>query len=375
MNVVPFKRVFGLDFLRALAIFLVLLSHLTFLVFPQVENLIVTTIRIIGAIGVDLFFVLSGYLIGGILLKQLSLNKTSSKDLLLFWKRRWLRTIPNYYLVLSINVGVYFFIGKQLPDQLLLYIPFLQNFAFPNPDFFTESWSLSIEEYAYLLLPFILFLSFRWFKKINKQKLFLYVTIVVICLLVVLKGYYYLNTSIKSYHDWSSSFRKVVIYRIDSIYIGFVLVYVMQVFHSFCNEKKKHLLFFGMFIFIILHVIIFKYHLSPENSPFFYVFVYLQVVICSIAFVFPYFTTLNYSGIFFKPIQFLSIHSYAIYLVNYSIVLLLMQRTIEITEMSNIQKIGIAIAFLSITLFLSVLIYRFFELPILKYRDRRFSRN
>lgn len=370
-----FNRVFGLDFLRALAIFSVVISHLTFLVFPQEENLVITAIRILGAIGVDLFFVLSGYLIGGILLKQIQLNKTSSKDLLIFWKRRWLRTLPNYYLVLTFNVIIFIILEKQLPNHWGLYISFLQNFSYPHPDFFTEAWSLSIEEYAYLLLPLVLFLCFKLFKSVNNQKLFLHTSILVIGVLLLVKLDYYLNTIIHSYHDWSVYFRKVVIYRIDSIYIGFILVYLMNVYEFFCKKYKIHLLFLGIFSFISIHLLMFHYQLSPETHPFFYVFVYLQVAVISIALVFPYFSTLNYSGLFFKPIQFLSIHSYSIYLINYSIVLLTLQEYIVIENLSFFQKSGIAILFLGITLAFSRLIYKFYELPILKYRDRKFNRH
>jgi len=375
MPITQLNRIFGLDFLRALAIFLVVLSHVTFLVFPQEDNLVITAIRIFGAVGVDLFFVLSGYLIGGILLKQIKLNKTSSKDVLTFWKRRWLRTLPNYYLVLMLNIVIFITLGKQLPNHWGLYIPFLQNFSYPHPNFFTEAWSLSIEEYAYLLLPLLLFISFKLFKGLNKQKIFLYTTVFVIFALVLLKYQYYLNTAIHSYSDWSASFRKVVIYRIDSIYIGFLLVYLMSAYQQFCNSYKKHLLFLGLFSFMLIHLLMFRYQLSPEKNLFFYVFVYLQVVVVSMALVFPYFSTLKYTGLFFKPIQFLSVHSYAIYLVNYSIVLLSVQQLFVIEGMSFFQKTGMALLFLGITLLLSVLIYRFFELPILKYRDRKFRRN
>ena len=375
MPVTQFKRIFGLDFIRALAIFLVVLSHVTFLVFPHEDNLVITAIRIFGAIGVDLFFVLSGYLIGGILLKQIKLNKTSSKDLLTFWKRRWLRTLPNYYLVFMLNLLIFITLEKQLPNQWGLYLPFLQNFSSPHPNFFTEAWSLSIEEYAYLLLPLLIFVSFKLFKGLNKQKIFFYSTVFVIFALALLKYQYYLNIAIHSYSDWSASFRKVVIYRIDSIYIGFLLVYLINAYQQFCNSYKKHLLFLGLFSFMLIHLLMFGYQLSPEKNPLFYVFVYLQVVVVSMALVFPYFSTLKYTGLFFKPIQFLSVHSYAIYLVNYSIVLLSMQQLFVIEGMSFFQKTGMALLFLGITLLLSVLVYRFYEWPILKYRDRKFRRN
>jgi len=365
------NRVFGLDLIRSIAIGLVVMSHATLLTFPTSKNPVFTGIRILGAIGVDLFFVLSGFLIGGILLRQIELQKTSVKNLLIFWKRRWFRTLPNYFLVLFLNVLIFLFLGNNLPKSIMLYIPFLQNFSSPHPDFFTEAWSLSIEEYAYLLLPFLLFFSFKFFKNSNKEKLFLWVTLLSIFGLTLLKVRYYFSAEINSYHDWSLSFRKVVLYRIDSIYIGFLAVYLVRKYSEIMKKIKFHLLIAGIFIFI--HVLMLIYNLVPETNLGFYVFVYLQTIILSLALLFPYFSALNYSGIFLKPIKFISVNSYSIYLVNYSIVLLGMQEIFEISTKSIFQKIGLIFMFLMVTIIFSNIIYRYFELPILKFRDRKYK--
>ena len=79
-------KIFGLDVLRAIAILLVVVSHTTYLLFPNTEHVILTLIRAMGAVGVDLFFVLSGFLIGGILLKMIKKNQTKFSDFALFWK-------------------------------------------------------------------------------------------------------------------------------------------------------------------------------------------------------------------------------------------------------------------------------------------------
>lgn len=367
------NRVFGLDLIRSIAIGLVVMSHATFLTFPTSKNPIFTGIRILGAIGVDLFFVLSGFLIGGILLRQIELQKTSLKDLLNFWKRRWFRTLPNYFLVLFLNVLFFLFLGNNLPKSIMLYIPFLQNFSLPHPDFFTEAWSLSIEEYAYLLLPFMLFFSFKFFKNSNKEKLFLWVTLFSIFGLTILKVRYYFSAEINSYHDWSLSFRKVVLYRIDSIYIGFLAVYLVRKYSEIIKKIKFHLLIAGILIFVLIHVLMLIYNLVPETNLGFYVFVYLQTVILSLALLFPYFSALNYSGIFLKPIKFISVNSYSIYLVNYSIVLLGMQEIFDVSTKSIFQKIGLIFMFLMVTIIFSNIIYRYFELPILKFRDRKYK--
>ena len=95
----PTTRNFGLDLFRAFAILLVVLSHGKFLLnrtvlenFPYVKMLD----------GVDLFFVLSGFLIGGILLKSSS-EGLNWPGVAHFWKRRLLRTLPNYYLILLLD--------------------------------------------------------------------------------------------------------------------------------------------------------------------------------------------------------------------------------------------------------------------------------
>lgn len=373
MNATQGNRVFGLDFLRSVAIGLVVMSHAALLAFPNSNNLIFTIIKILGAIGVDLFFVLSGFLIGGILLRQIKLHKTSKNDLLRFWKRRWFRTLPNYFFVLFLNILIFLFLGKDLPKAIVLYIPFLQNFSTPHPDFFTEAWSLSIEEYAYLFLPFLLFLSFKLFKNSNKEKLFLWVTLLSIVGLTFLKVIYYLSAEINSLSDWSASFRKVIIYRIDAIYIGFLVVFVTQKFPEIMKKYKLYIMVAGIFIFMMLHLFIYGLNLLPETNLGFYVFVYLQTVILSLAFLFPYFSQLNYSGLFSKPVKFISVNSYSIYLVNYSIVSLGMQEIFDIATKSILQKMGIILLFLGMTVLFSNLIYQYFELPILKYRDRKYK--
>ena len=88
-------RVFGLDLMRALAIIFVVMSHGSML---EKANTDFPWIRLVN--GVELFFVLSGFLIGGILIKNF--QKTNSfgiKEIYNFWIRRWFRTLPNYYLV------------------------------------------------------------------------------------------------------------------------------------------------------------------------------------------------------------------------------------------------------------------------------------
>jgi peptidoglycan/LPS O-acetylase OafA/YrhL len=296
------------------------------------------------------------------------------KDLIFFWKRRWFRTLPNYFLVLGFNVLVFVILGKSLPDNTWLYVPFLQNFLNAHPNFFTEAWSLSVEEYAYLILPFILYLFFYLFKKNQNERLFIRVTLIIILALFLLKLNYFFNTEINSYKEWSSTFRKVVVYRIDSIYWGFVLVYLIKKYPINIKKFKNYFLIIGLFLLVGIHVVILKMNLLPSTNLGFYVFVYLQVVILSLGFVFPFCININYTGFFVKTTQFISVHSYSIYLVNYSIILLTIQNNLNIESMTIFQKGMMVFIFLALTIFSSMIIYRYFELPILRYRDSKFKR-
>lgn len=141
------KRVYGLDVFRAVAIILVVHGHGRFMLkgtplqnFPWIKLFD----------GVELFFVLSGFLIGTILIKLAEKNnfKLGVNDVTAFWKRRWFRTLPNYYLVLFVNVLFvkYSITDGDLQQYNLNFLFFLQNFKTPLVGFFWESWSLPIEE-------------------------------------------------------------------------------------------------------------------------------------------------------------------------------------------------------------------------------------
>jgi peptidoglycan/LPS O-acetylase OafA/YrhL len=144
------SRVFGLDFLRAAAILLVIVAHSSFMFLPLTHRL--EAWWMLGHLGVELFFVLSGFLIGGILATQ---AQTARFAVGRFWVRRWLRTLPNYYLFLIINIVLARWIEGSWPHAAP-YAVFLQNFAWPQPLFFIESWSLAVEEIFYLIAPLLL---------------------------------------------------------------------------------------------------------------------------------------------------------------------------------------------------------------------------
>ncbi|MGA7313216.1 MAG: acyltransferase [Silvibacterium sp.] len=142
------KRNAGLDVLRAAAILGVVLSH------NMTVNFLGRDIMLWLGVGVDLFFVLSGFLIGRIYFRSIQGGSFSFWE---FWRSRWWRTLPPYFAA----VVVYLVARKVAPYPGLAwyYIFFLQNYlgitAGPGSGGFAPSWSLCVEEHFYLLLPLL----------------------------------------------------------------------------------------------------------------------------------------------------------------------------------------------------------------------------
>jgi peptidoglycan/LPS O-acetylase OafA/YrhL len=141
-------RMHGLDTLRAAAIVLVVLFH--YQVFVSHEPTF-GFLGDIGWVGVDLFFALSGYLIGNQILSTLANRREFS--LTTFYIRRFLRTLPNYYVVLALYFLIPWFRGKSELPPLWKFLSFTQNYDLRAGTAFSHAWSLCVEEQFYLLLP------------------------------------------------------------------------------------------------------------------------------------------------------------------------------------------------------------------------------
>src|SRR5438876_3309497 len=145
----------GLDLLRALAIIVVVIYHAALFGFKLPGR-----VDRFGWIGVDLFFVLSGYLIGGQLIAPLTRGRPI--DLRRFFARRALRIIPAYFVILA----VYAFLPpwREYPEMspLWKFVFSVQNIDLHGGTAFSHAWSLAVEAQFYLLLPLILILVSRW---------------------------------------------------------------------------------------------------------------------------------------------------------------------------------------------------------------------
>jgi peptidoglycan/LPS O-acetylase OafA/YrhL len=142
-------RFHGLDHLRALAIILVFLFHYQYFGHPAWES----KIAVFGWTGVDLFFVLSGFLIARELFTEIA--EQQSISLKRFFIKRFFRIIPPYLLIL-ILYGSFSILreGGQM-SPVWRFLTFTVNFNLDRNHYqvFTHAWSLCIEEQFYLLLP------------------------------------------------------------------------------------------------------------------------------------------------------------------------------------------------------------------------------
>ena len=142
-------RYFGLDMLRAAAILGVFLSHEVGMKIAGTP--VFSTLNS----GVDLFFVLSGFLIGGICFRSV---RNDDFSIWKFWRSRWWRTLPPYIAAILFYVALRPFC-TQLPPVYPYYLVFLQNYL--GVVGFGPSWSLCVEEHFYLFLPILVILVVR----------------------------------------------------------------------------------------------------------------------------------------------------------------------------------------------------------------------
>ena len=150
-------RIPGLDGLRAMAILIVVAGHLNvrFEDQPSHRNLL-WRMAGSGGIGVDVFFVLSGYLITTLLLREF--ERHGRIDLGSFYLRRAFRILPAFYLYLSAVALLVPLAGWLVPLRSMVYAGlFLYDYAaLPHPWLVGHLWSLAVEEQFYIFWPVLL---------------------------------------------------------------------------------------------------------------------------------------------------------------------------------------------------------------------------
>ena len=167
--------------LRAIAVISVVLYHAKFELFKG------------GWIGVDIFFVISGFLISNIILSELNSESFSFRN---FYLRRFRRIIPALLttILVSLPFGYFFLTPKaneEFTDSIFASLFFYSNLHFNNLDFyvseatkfmpFLHTWSLAIEEQFYILFPLLTYLIFKF----NKKFFGIYILIITFLSLII----------------------------------------------------------------------------------------------------------------------------------------------------------------------------------------------
>ena len=366
-------RNIGLDYLRSLAIVIVLFNHGLIGFFfgtsiLKIEGPIVS-ISAASIISIEWLFVLSGFLIGTMMIRSFDGDRKwlqCAKD---FWLRRWFRTIPNYYLFVLVNLLLTIY---GISDGVFeyRYLAFSQNLAWveKTPTFFGEAWSLALDEWFYLLMPVIIGCLF--FLPISRKASFISASCVLIVLPTIGR---ILHEAPTDFLQWDAQIRRITIYHLDATGWGVLAASVNKWRSNWWRERVGQkavagtmMMLAGLFFVIGL--------LHPEWMNVFYYIIGNSFSITLMAggtfLLLPWLTSLRAA---WKPTDWiigkLSTFSYSIYLVHLPLIFIL-KFIFEINEKSSGAYMSmIVVLWLGLVFMISGVVFHFFEKPIADLRE------
>ncbi|MCP1440492.1 peptidoglycan/LPS O-acetylase OafA/YrhL [Erwinia persicina] len=345
-----------LDICRALAILMVLLSHGRGYLIPIWEPF--NGFKFGGFLGVELFFALSGFLIGKIIIRK-SISDNGLSWISPFWFRRWARTYPIYLIFLLINILLLYWVRPAPNTDEYLYLTFTQALASPHPTFFGEAWSLAIEELFYFMTPLLYAVLFYFFKSTKKS---LFFCLLIMMIAPTLYRIYLTNTSSLSLNE----IRTISLARLDSIMYGVFFAWALYFFPS----RKDAIISFSKKVAILFPILAYITHLPDDtinNICIMNVFLFnasgivcASVIVCGL--------DLKIHRVLNKITNIVARCSYIAYLVNLP-VLYFMHNYVP-TQTTKFQGMIWWVVYLSSTLMISIFIHKSLEKRILMIRDR-----
>lgn len=366
------NRNIGLDILRSIAVWNVLLMHLA---------IVLNAAQIIPIVwlplpdGVDLFFVLSGYLIGKIMLRNFIAENNTNIGIVRFVVSRWFRTLPNYYFLtfivfaLTVLTTRHFFIP-------IYNLTFTQSISPKIFNFYAETWSLCIEEWYYVLIPFLIFIVTVGNKNKLTEKHFLLIIMSIIIVSPFIRYFYatdFLYINAKSFFDY----RMITFIRLDAIAYGTLMAYISTKYSSTVVKYRNYLFYIGfvilalntIYLFFILNNYIKPPHVYITNFNFIFNSIGILLMLPKIE------TIQLKQPLLVRFFTTTSIISYSMYLLQMTIVLricILIFMAVASVNLFNV--IVFVIVYVFIVYILSYYNYKFIELPFLKYRDKILSK-
>jgi peptidoglycan/LPS O-acetylase OafA/YrhL len=229
MTANPVSRIKQLDVLRGIAIVLVLGSHMYATdLWSQ-----------IGWVGVDLFFVLSGFLVSGLLFKEY--KEYGQIRLGRFLIRRGFKIYPAFYFFILVTIAIRLKYTQQVPIQTIIAeIFFLQNYLQP---LWWHTWSLAVEEHFYLLLAILCFCLRR---SSDGRNLFRHIPKITMFVALLVLGLRVLTTIYLT--PWNlETHNQPTHLRIDSLLFGVLLAYYHHFnqteFFNFIHQRARTIFF------------------------------------------------------------------------------------------------------------------------------------
>ncbi|MDT0627684.1 acyltransferase [Alteromonas sp. W364] len=333
------NRVYYLDLLRALAIMLVFTAH-TAKSFdgPEVFN----TLLGFGGTGVDLFFLLSGWLIGSQLFREQ--EKFGNIELKRFWYRRWMRTLPAYFTVLLFTLCQLYLTKESVPSPLPYFL-FLQNYF--HLSYFTVSWSLALEEQFYLFIaPFILLVV-----KISSVKTQSFVLFTILVLPSVFRFFELFSTGLETH------------VRLDCCIMGVYLAFIYRRQRAFWDRIARYatpicicsiLLYVSFFVFRAFPP--FENYVDPSKLMLAIIFAGLLLKAAI--------SPVESLPFFHNIIMHISTRSYSIYLLHPD-ALAVCKRIIDSDSLLVYYSAALAISLIA-----SEFLYRIVEVTFINYREK-----
>lgn len=338
------ERYSNIDQLRFLAAITVAISHL--IISHHGSNL---KIEIISSIAVEVFFIISGFVLASQILKVAKSGKI--KDYKVFLMRRWYRTIPLYVLSLILTSII---LNKIFTVDFIKYLFFVQNFIkiLVDVDYFSISWSLSVEEWFYIIFPLFLILLSKFLKNVNEKKIIIstifFITIIVILRLLLITD-----------SDWGLNVRRIVLLRLDSIAYGFILFFFKDNIKFSLSNIIILFLFFFLFSISIFKIL----EINAYNNILFFKLIFHFVVAVWGSLMVIIFYILD------KKLKNNNLINFNLFLgkISYSIYLFHLMTIYIISPLYFSLQIKIII-FLTLQIIISSILYFYFEKPILKLR-------
>jgi peptidoglycan/LPS O-acetylase OafA/YrhL len=344
----------GLDIVRASAILMVLVCHYSLNYWTLLASQPTPRVlQVAGLFGVQLFFALSGYLIGNILLSIVERGVTMDA-IWRFWARRWLRTLPCYYLAIVIAVWANNLNGFS-DYHLWPYLTLSQNLLGQPGQFLGVAWSLTIEEWFYFVFPLLLLPMLALSKRHGM--------LVALSLVIILTA---LARPIAWERYGFAGLRATVPFQFDSIAYGALAALIVRG-RTLSDGLRQIIavvgvaLFTGCWCYLLFGGDGSLFLMSDGN--------FIGTAISGSLIVVGFAGLMTAPNVVARPAKFLSIHSYTLYLVHME----MMAVAAHYVYFYGLPVWLMVILGPSAGFALSMLITRFFEGPIMERRPKQFA--